>query len=253
MSVEGAQAVRRALTILHCFRDNGPALGASDLGRRLDLPTSTAHRLARTLVASGFLEQDPATSRFRLGPSIVELGQLSFHQRGLHRAVPELTQLARVTSTTVDLALRGGNEVLILVGDSVRREAGIGLRRPLHSTALGKVLLAWSPDPDLAGLGPLPALTDRTIVDPSELKSELDLVRDQGYAVNDGESAAGVRTLAVPILDHAGNARYALALRATPELITIRRLDWYLTQARTCAKALEILLLPPEERPTPAL
>ncbi|WP_026341803.1 IclR family transcriptional regulator [Actinomadura atramentaria] len=249
MPVEGAQAVRRALTILQCFRDGGPALGASDLARRLDLPTSTAHRLARTLVASGFLEQDPATSRFRLGPSVVELGQLSFHQRGLHRAVPELGQLARVTGTTVDLALRGGDEALILVGDSVRPDAGAGLRRPLHSTALGKVLLAWSPEPDLARLGPLPALTDRTIVDPVELKAELDLVREQGYAVNDGESVPGVRTLAVPVLDHADGARYALALRATPELITIRRLDWYLAQARTCAKALQILLLPPGERP----
>ncbi|WP_131742899.1 IclR family transcriptional regulator [Actinomadura roseirufa] len=245
---QGSQAVRRALAVLHCFRDGGPSLGASELARRLGLSTSTAHRLAQALAASGFLEQDPGDSRYRLGPSVAELGQLAFHQRGLHRAAPELDLLARTTGATVDLALRGGNEALILVGDSVRPGTGLGLRRPLHSTALGKVLLAWAPHADLRELGPLPALTPRTIVDPDELRTELSRVREDGYAVNDGESEAGVRTLAVPVLDHCDHARYALAVRATPELITIRRLDWYLAQTAACARALEILLLPPDER-----
>ncbi|GAA3208648.1 IclR family transcriptional regulator [Actinocorallia longicatena] len=244
----GAQAVERALGVLHCFRDNGPALSASELGRRLGLSGSTAHRLARTLVAAGFLEQDPRSARYRLGPSITELGQLSFHQRRLHLAAPELGRLARTTSATVDLAVRSGNEVLILVGGTVRPDTGIGLRRPLHSTAMGKVLLAWSPPADLAVLGPLTALTDRTIVDPGELRDELDQVRLDGYAVNDGESEAGVRTLAVPVRDGGGNARYALAVRSTPAVLTTGRLDWFLDRAVSCARTLEVLLLPLEDR-----
>lgn len=84
----GAQAVRRALDVLHCFHDNGPDLGASDLARRLGLSASTAHRLARTLLGAGFLEQDARTSRYRLGPAVTELGRLSYHQRGLHLAAP---------------------------------------------------------------------------------------------------------------------------------------------------------------------
>lgn len=78
----GAQAVRRALDVLHCFHDNGPDLSASDLARRLGLSTSTAHRLARTLLGAGFLEQDARTARYRLGPAMTELGRLSYHQRG---------------------------------------------------------------------------------------------------------------------------------------------------------------------------
>ncbi|QEU90312.1 IclR family transcriptional regulator [Streptomyces kanamyceticus] len=244
----GAQAVRRALDVLHCFHDNGPDLSASDLARRLALPVSTAHRLARTLLDAGFLEQDFRTARYRLGPAVTELGRLSYHQRGLHLAAPELTDLAERTGVTADLALRSGPHAVIVAGGSVTPK--VGLRRPLHSTALGKVLLAWA-RPGEGGpssLPPLFAFTERTIVEPAALEAELTRVRTAGHARNDGESAHGVRTLAVPVLDRTGHARFALALRATPELITDDRTDWFLSRARGCARALEILLLPPGDR-----
>lgn len=247
----GAQAVRRALDVLHCFHDNGPDLSASDLARRLGLSTSTAHRLARTLLGAGFLEQDARTARYRLGPAVTELGRLSYHQRGLHLAAPELGDLAARTGATADLALRSGAYAVIVAGGSVTPK--VGLRRPLHSTALGKVLLAW-PRVGEGGpraLPPLYAFTERTIVEPVALAGELTRVREQGYALNDGESALGVRTVAVPVLERAGHARFALAVRATPSLITDERLDWFLAQARACARALEVLLLAPGERRAP--
>ncbi|MER5849496.1 IclR family transcriptional regulator [Streptomyces sp. NPDC002012] len=247
----GAQAVQRALDVLHCFHDNGPDLSASDLARRLGLSVSTAHRLARTLFGAGFLEQDARTSRYRLGPAVTELGRLSYHQRGLHLAAPELTDLAERTGATADLALRSGPHAVIVAGGSVTPR--MGLRRPLHSTALGKVLLAWA-RPGEGGpssLPPLPAFTDRTIVEPAALETELTKVRTDAYALNDGESAYGVRTLAVPVLDGAGYARFALAVRATPSVITKARTEWFLSQARSCARALEVLLLSPAERRTP--
>ncbi|MEU1420344.1 IclR family transcriptional regulator [Kitasatospora sp. NPDC005751] len=246
----GAQAVQRALGLLHCFHDNGPDLSASDLARRMDLSVSTAHRLARTLVSAGFLEQDEQTARYRLGPAVAELGQLSFHQRGLHLAAPELDLLAKRTGATADLAIRSGPHAVILVGASVRPDTGLGLRRPLHSTALGKVLLGWPRpgEPQPSTIGPLLPFTDRTITEPARLDVELAKVRAAGYALNDGESAAGVRTVAVPVLDGAGQARFALAVRSTPAHLTDDRLDWFLGHARTCAAALAVLLLPPDQR-----
>ncbi|MFJ7273574.1 IclR family transcriptional regulator [Kitasatospora sp. NPDC098663] len=246
----GAQAVQRALGLLHCFHDNGPDLSASDLARRMDLSVSTAHRLARTLVSAGFLEQDEQTARYRLGPAVAELGQLTFHQRGLHLAAPELDLLSRRTGATADLAIRSGPHAVILVGASVRPDTGLGLRRPLHSTALGKVLLAWPRpgEPAVSALGPLPSFTDRTITEPALLDEELAKVRSSGYALNDGESAAGVRTVAVPVLDGTGQARFALAVRSTPAHLTDDRLDWFLGHTRTCADALAVLLLPPDQR-----
>jgi DNA-binding IclR family transcriptional regulator len=247
----GAQAVSRALGVLHCFRDNAGDLSASDLARRMGLSVSTAHRLARTLVLAGFLDQDPHTARYRLGPSIAELGQLSLHQRGLHQAVPALDELARVTAATADLAIRDGVHAVILVGGSVEPSTGLGLRRPLHSTALGKVLLAWAGpgEDDLDALGPLTPQTDRTLVDPEELRAELVKVRAVGYALNDGESAVGVRALAVPVLDADERVHSALAVRSTPEVLTDAHLPWFLSRARACAATLADLLLPPHQRP----
>ncbi|MER7772713.1 IclR family transcriptional regulator [Kitasatospora sp. NPDC096140] len=246
----GAQAVQRALGLLHCFHDNGPDLSASDLARRMGLSVSTAHRLARTLVSAAFLEQNERTARYRLGPAVAELGQLTFHQRGLHLAVPELEVLSRRTGATADLAIRSGPHAVILVGGSVRPDTGLGLRRPLHSTALGKVLLAWPRPGEAAAyaLGPLQPFTHRTITEPALLEEELAKVRVTGHALNDGESAAGVRTVAVPVLDRAGRARFALAVRSTPAHLTDDRLDWFLGHARTCADALAVLLLPPDQR-----
>jgi DNA-binding IclR family transcriptional regulator len=249
----GVQAVRRALDVLHSFHDNAPDLSASELARRLDLSTSTAHRLARTLLGAGFLEQDARTARYRLGPAVTELGRLSYHQRGLHLAAPELADLARRTGATADLALRSGPHAVIVAGGSVTPK--VGLRRPLHSTALGKVLLAW-PRPGEGGpesLPPLPGFTDRTITEPALLAAELRRVRAAGHALNDGESAHGVRTLAVPVLDHTESARFALAVRATPDVITHARMPWFLAQADTCARALEVLLLAPGDRRPPAV
>ncbi|GAB2864050.1 IclR family transcriptional regulator [Actinocorallia aurea] len=221
---EGAQAVGRALGVLRCFADDGHALGASDLARRLALPTSTAFRLARALVAEGFLEQDPRTSRYRLGPAVAELGRRSFHQRGLHRAAPELAHLAKETGCPVDLALRDGPDALILLGGP--SGTGQRVRHPLPTTAQGRVLAAFAT--------PAPA-------------GDLAVVRAAGHAVHADEPGSGRIALAVPVLDHAGTARYALAVRP-PEARLSARLDWLLARARTCARSLETALLPPDER-----
>lgn len=139
---------------------------------------------------------------------------------------------------------------MIVAGGSVTPK--VGLRRPRHSTALGKVLLAWprAGEADPLSLPPY-TFTERTVGEPPALAAELARIRDAGYAVDDGESAHGVRTVAVPVLERAGHARFALAVRATPDLITDARLDWYLAQARSCARALEVLLLAPAERRDP--
>jgi DNA-binding IclR family transcriptional regulator len=253
---EGAQAVHRALALLQCFSDSPQDQSAAQLARRTGLALSTAHRILKMLTSVGYLEQDADTARYRLGPTLAELGRLAYHRAGLHRAEPELADLAARTGATADLAVRVGGHAVILAGGSLDRDGTRGLRRPLHSTALGKVLLAWSvEEPDLERL-PLPPLTGRTITDPDELRDELARVRAAGFALNEGESASGVRTVAVPVLDAQGRARFALALRSSPEAMASARLAWFAEQAAGCATALEVLLLPPGQRrigPRPAI
>ncbi|MFD2470426.1 IclR family transcriptional regulator [Amycolatopsis silviterrae] len=246
----GAQAVTRALGMLQCFRDNPGDLGVSELARRMNLSVSTAHRIARTLAATGFLALAEGSLRYQLGPAVAELGQLSLYQRGIHLAADELAEVAKATGTTADLAIRNGSDAVILAGTSVALTAGLGLRRPLHSTALGKVLLAWAPpgEDDLDALPPLTAYTARTITAVADLRAELDRVREAGYALNDGESAFGVRTIAVPVLRASGHVHAALALRSTSDTLTDDRLPWFLSRAQRCADALAVLLLEPGQR-----
>ncbi|MFT4041944.1 MAG: IclR family transcriptional regulator [Gordonia sp. (in: high G+C Gram-positive bacteria)] len=245
----------RTLGLLQCFADFPEDLSASELARERGLTLSTTHRLLQAMSATGFLEQDPVTTRYRLGPVTAELGRLAHHRRGLHRAEPELAELSRRTGATADLAVRVGSRAVILAGGSLDHDHSRGVRRPLHSTALGKVLLAW-PDAgaaDLESLPPLTALTDRTITDLARLREELAQTRIRGFAVNDGESVAGIRTVAVPILDVDDRALFALALRSSPDVITTERLGWFVEHALECVSALQVHLIAPDRRRRPPL
>ncbi len=115
----------------------------------------------------------------------------------------------------------------------------------MHATALGKVLLAWGRSGSPArvtGLTPLTPSTERTITDPARLAHELDRVRTVGYAINDGESATGVRTVAVPILDRMQVARFALAVRGTPDALPAAEIPRAVALAKNSARALTVLL-----------
>ncbi|MFE1098972.1 IclR family transcriptional regulator [Nocardiopsis alba] len=239
----GSQAVVRALRVLGCFRDHGPELGATDIARLLDLRTSTAHRLARTLVAEGFLEQDRATSRYRLGAAVVELGRALYRHRGLYRVEPLMRTLAEATGTSPGLAIRSGDRAVVVAGEAVEPESGIGVYIPLHASAMGKVLLAWDRDFAPEDLGALEALTETTITDPDRLVRVLERVREDGYAFNDGEITPLKRTVAVPLTDEAGEVRMALALRADAESLPVERVPELAAVAREFAPAFQRLLL----------
>ncbi|MGW9351160.1 DNA-binding transcriptional regulator, IclR family [Nocardiopsis flavescens] len=242
----GSQAVVRALRVLHCFRDHGPELGATDIARLLDLRTSTAHRLARTLVSEGFLEQDAATSRYRLGAAVAELGRALYRHRGLYRIEPLMESLAEATGTRPGLAIRSGSRAVVIAGEAVDPEAGLSLYIPLHASAMGKVLLAWDPAADPSRLE-LEPLTAGTITDPDRLRAELERVRARGYAVNDGEFAEHKRTVAVPLVDAVGQVRMALALRADAAELPVERFPELARTAQDFAPAFQRLLLHPAE------
>lgn len=241
----GSQAVVRALRVLHCFRDHGPELGATDIARLLDLRTSTAHRLARTLVAEGFLEQDAATSRYRLGAAVAELGRALYRHRGLYRVEPLMASLAEATGTSPGLAIRSGERAVVVAGEAVDPESGISVYIPLHASAMGKVLLAWDTAFDVAHLGELAALTANTITDPARLADALARVRADGYATNDREITLRKRTVAVPLVDGVGQVRMALALRADAESVPPERFAELAEVAKEFAPAFQRLLLRP--------
>ena len=221
-STATAQTVRRALQVLGCFR-GAAELGVSDISRKLRLPTSTVHRLLRSLVEAGFLDQDPDSTRYQLGSAFAEFGQIAYRQHRIYLAEPHLEALAAETGASASLAVRHGNDA-VLLGFSRWREADghklQGIRLPLHASALGKVLLAWGPttDAELGRLDLSPS-TENTLTTVEALREELALTKRRGYALNDEELDRGFRTIGAPILDGAARARFALGLRGPVALM----------------------------------
>lgn len=215
---EGSQSLARGLAVLQAFGPHGPELGVRQLGRLLDLNKSIVHRLVQTLVAHGFLEQNPETLRYRIGSRAFEVGQHYVVATGLaEAALPVLQRLAGERELNGYLGVLRGTAALYLLtvqssGPIVIR-AKPGSLAQLHSTAIGKILLAFHRDPAaLLGPGPLPQLTPATITDPATLLALLPAIRQQGYALSEEENLSGVWAAGAPVLDRSGTVIAALSV-----------------------------------------
>jgi IclR family acetate operon transcriptional repressor len=215
----GTQSISRTLAILECFVD-ASELGVTEIATLTDLRPSTAHRIVRSLVAHGYLEQNPATDRYRLGRSAVVLGQAARSHRGLDLAVPLLEQLGAETGESVNMGLLDGDDVVVMLRVSsaqpLRFEQPVGTRLAAHCSSMGKALLAFgSPDgpADIAHLDLRP-VTANTITELPTLAAELDEIRHRGYSTDHQESIVGVSCVGAPILGEHGPAVGAIAVQA---------------------------------------
>lgn len=204
-STPGATVASRLLAVLGAFDDKHRLLTLSELSRRADIPAPTVYRLANELVAGGALER-PGDGRYRVGPLIWEMGLLAQTPNRLREvAEPFLHDVYAATLATVHLAVRDGDRVLYL--HTVRGRASVpiissvGTRLPMHSTGVGKVLLAHAPadvrDRVLAGLV---RITPHTITHPPLLVTQLERVRRDGVATTSEEMTIGACSLAVPVV-----------------------------------------------------
>ena len=219
----GAQSVERALAVLRCFEQADRSLGVSEIAAATGLTVSTAHRLTRALCAGGLLMQDPRSERYELGPLVVVLGRRAEEHLGYARVLPTLELLAESTGESVNLGVRSGAEVLVVLAvpspQPLRFDQLEGSRVPIHTSAMGKCLLAFAPDAPgtdadvLSGLPRLTRFTDRTITSRDRLAAELRRTRERGWALNDEERNPGVRAVAAPVLDTVGSAIAAVAVQ----------------------------------------
>ncbi|MCC3767337.1 IclR family transcriptional regulator [Streptomyces sp. UNOC14_S4] len=202
----GVQSLERAFDLLERMADAGGEVGLSELSTSSGLPLPTIHRLMRTLVACGYVRQQP-NRRYSLGPRLIRLGESASRLLGTW-ARPHLARLVEETGETANMALLDGDEVVYVAQvpsrHSVRMFTEVGRRVLPHTTGVGKALLAQGPDEEvrtlLARTG-MPAATEKTITSPDAFLEELARVRESGYAVDDNEQEIGVRCLAVPVPD----------------------------------------------------
>ncbi|HEV3381981.1 MAG TPA: IclR family transcriptional regulator [Trebonia sp.] len=221
----GVQSVHRALDVLEALAAAGGTASLSDLAAACGLPAPTMHRLAATLADRGYLRQSP-DRRYSLGSRLIPLGADAHALLGA-RALPVLRGLAELAGESANLAVltQGRAEYVAQAPGrhAMRIFTEVGNRVELHCTGVGKALLAVLPPAQAGKLlaAPLTARTPASITDPAALEAEIALIRDRGYALDEGEMEAGVRCVAVGM---PGAAPMAVsvsgpAARMTDELI----------------------------------
>lgn len=216
------RSVVRAFGILELFTAERPTLTLTEISRELQLDKGTVYRFVRTLVTLGYLEQESSTKAYSLGLRAIRFGLHVLNKSGLRRqALPHLTELARASGCTVNMAILDGKEILYIARLANRLATpeilSIGLeagsRLPVHCTAMGKTLLAWLPEDQaraVMGSEPYQACTEATITKWDRLREELTTIRERGYAVNNQELIRGLQCIAAPVFGCDGNVIAAI-------------------------------------------
>ncbi len=224
-------ALQRGLRILELFTKSEKGLSASQVARLSGLPVSTVHRFLVNLETARYLNCS-ATGLYHLGLACFSLGHAALGQLDIRRlSLPHLHELNAQTRETVHLTIRQGlSAVYIEKLDSpepLRIYSRIGASVPLHCTAVGKVILAYMPEAELASI--LPQLdfkrrTQNSIGNVQEMQTHLQKVRRGGYAFDLEENEAHISCVAAPIWDHAGAVHAALSVTGPAVRMSAMRL-----------------------------
>lgn len=205
-------AASRMLSVLEVFRQAAMPVTLSDISRISGLPMTTAHRLTHELLAWNALERTD-DGRYRLGTKMLELVTASTHAMELReRALPWLVRLHQtLRNIIVHLAIRDGDESVFIeaLHSSTRaaRMNRLGGRMPLTATATGRVLLAWAPEEvqERVLSASQTAFTSETLVEPEELRRELQAIRQAGTSITRSQVIAGSGGIGAPVFDPEGD------------------------------------------------
>ena len=212
-------AAAKALELLSTFSFREPRLSLADLAKRTGIPRATAFRLLSTLEQSGFLAKEHGA--YQLGIKCFVLGNIVAGGLDLREtAHPHLVALRDATRETTQIAILDHWQVVYLermlsplpVG-FMRTRAGAIL--PAYCTGLGKTLLAFMPEDDVAAWAStqrFPAITPRTITTSKRLLKELRTIRERGYGLDEEEREKGVCCVAAPIRNHNGEVVAAISV-----------------------------------------
>jgi len=229
--VAGTNSLERALVLLKIIEQTPGGLRNADISRELNIPKSSCSYILSRLEREGYLIKDAASDRYKIGLTPIVLAHGALREVGIRAvAEPALYKLTNQTGLSAGVGVLQKGRVLLVDRVEgprfvdraiqaaasrsartfrVRAQRDIGRELPAHSTALGKVLLAFSPRQQvldvIAKLG-LARSTATTIVSKKRFLAELDRVQKQCYAVADGEAYSDLRALSVPIFDCYGDS-----------------------------------------------
>lgn len=213
------QAVHRAVRLLRELATAHSHLGVTQLAERLGMAKPTVHAMLRTLESDGLVTQDRETSRYQLGPGLLELGNayLDTHQLRA-RSATWANLLAAQTGSTVWVGVLTGSRVTVVHHafrpNSIVQPLETGASVPWNTSALGKAIVAFLTAEQRARMlsDNLERLTASSLVDADRLALQLDRIRETGYAIEEQETTLGDAGIAAPTFDQSGEVAGAIGL-----------------------------------------
>lgn len=222
----------RALDVLELLAASVEPIGVTEIARRAGATKSATWRILFNLDARGYVLKDADTGRYTLGPRFTELGIRQGSRASLVQAVhPHLEWLSRTFGETSNLAVIEGGQVLYIdIVESphdLRLAAKVGARDAVHSTALGRAMLAFLPQDEIDRVlaGPLVSRTPQTITDPARIRAELDEVRATGVAVEIGQNEIAASCLGVPVFGPGGEVIAAVSVSGPESRMATTEID----------------------------
>ncbi|CAM3222982.1 IclR family transcriptional regulator [Deinococcus saxicola] len=215
------RTLERGLNVLTSLAELGQA-SLTQVAKAAGLSASTTYRLLETLRQGGFVEWEERSGLFSVGVRSYQVGA-AFAGRNtlMNAAQSEMISLVGDLGETANLAVLRENEAVYIHqvegSQLVRMFAQLGAGTLLNCSGVGKVLLAWHGEEDVAErLGPQPyaAFTPNSITTLPAYLKELQNVRTQGYALDDEEREIGVRCMAIPLRDHTRQVVASLSISA---------------------------------------
>lgn len=246
----GIQSIRRACQLLESVSQSPKGISLADLSRALKLHTSTTFHIAKTLVSTGYLRQDGTSKLYRIGAPLFALASAALDEVELVNAArPFLAELANATGETSYFGAMAGEKLVVLAkhdgSGAIRINDRIGNVRPLHCTALGKVMLAAKTDNQVTAFletEPLSMFTSKTITTKARLLKEIEEVRRSGIAFDDGEVSDELRCAAVPVYSFAGKVVASIGISGPSWRLSIQALHKNATTLQDAAERLSAQL-----------
>jgi len=222
-------SIKKAASIIETFIGSQRDWSILELSAQLDMPQPTIHHILSSFKELGWVIQDRATKRYRLGVKLWEIGCSAINFREItESARPHLSTIVEECGETAHLGMISAEDPSTVIyvdrvdsQQPVRIVTMIGSRAPSHSSAMGKAILAFNDEFKTQVLaGQLEQVTQFTITDPNLLEEDLRLTRERGYSIGRGEFAGEMIGVAAPIYDHVGKALYGVGIWAPATRMT---------------------------------
>ena len=201
------KTLARGIRVLTAFTPVKPELSLTDIAKFLNVDPSTANRFTYTLEKLGYLERDPQTKLYHVTPQVYAFAISLVGPRNLRQiSLPCMERLRDRTGETVVLSVRDEIEVVIVevveTHHTLAPRGWVGGRAPVHCSAMGKAMLAYLPEPELARTLDKIRFTPRTpntITNRLDFLKDLEKTRERGWSLNNEEFSVGIVSVAAPI------------------------------------------------------